>query len=122
MLVISQFIPLSSVCITAPRRKRLGGDSGPCTKQTYKKVHAKKSPSVVPGVEEVVAIVGESSSVLAPNIFADETSSIIADVASSVPADVDVVFLMEDIICDDIAGSSNSVVDEVAKKQLLHQK
>ena len=118
----------------APRRKRLEGDSGRCTKQQSKKVHAKKrkyyfhkkkvatvvadeseSPSVVPGVEEEVAIVGESSSVLAPSIFPDETSGIVADVANSAPADVDVDFLTEDIICDDIAGSS-SVVDDVMNK------
>ena len=71
-----------------PRRKRLEGDSGRCTKHKSKKVHAKKikyyfhkkkvatvvadeseSPSVVPGVDEEVAIVGESSTVLAPSIF-----------------------------------------------------
>ena len=47
-----------------------------------------ESPSVVPSVEEEVAIVGESSAVLAPSIFPDETSGIVADVANSVPADV----------------------------------
>ena len=96
MFVISPFIPLSSVCIMAPRRKRLEGDSGRCTKQQSKKVHAMKkkyylhkknvasvvadeseSPSVVPGVEEEIAIVGESSSVLAPSIFPDKTSTIV---------------------------------------------
>ena len=105
-----------------------------------KKVHAKKrkyyfqkkkvasvvvdeseSPSVVPGVEEEVAIDGESSSVLAPSIFPDETSTIVADVASSVPADVDVDFLMEDVICDDIAGSSSSVVDETASSSKIEE-
>ena len=108
----------------APRRKRLEGDSGRCTKKYY--FHKKKvatvvageseSPSVVPGVEEEVANVGESSSVLALSIFPDETSSIVADVASSVPADVDVYFLKEDVICDDIAGSSSSIVDDVMHK------
>ena len=119
----------------AHRRKILEGDSGRCTKQQSKKVHAKKrkyyfhkkkvatvvadeseSPSVVPSVEEEVTIVGESSSVLAPSIFPDETSGIVADVANIIPADVDVDFLMEDIICDDIAGSSSSVVDDVMNK------
>ena len=133
VFVISPFIPSSSVCIMAPRRKRLEGDSRRCTKQQSKKVHAKKrkyyfhkkkvstvvadeseSPSVVPGVEEEVA--GESSSVLAPSVVPDETSGIVADVANSVPADVDVDFLMEDVICDDIAGSSSSVVDDVMNK------
>ena len=61
--------------------------------RNLKKVHAKKnkyyfhkkkvatvvadeseSPSVIPGVEEEVAIVGESSSVLAPSIFPEENS------------------------------------------------
>ena len=117
MFVISPFIPSSSVCIMAPRRKRLEGDSGRCTKQQSKKVHTKKrkyyfhtkkvatvvadeseSPSFVPSVEEEVAIVGESSSVLAPSVVPDETSGIVAGVANSVPADVDVDFLMEDII------------------------
>ena len=74
------------------------------------------APIVVPSVEEEVAIVGESSSVLAPSIFPAETSGIVADVACSIPADVDVDFLMEDIICDDIAGSSSSVVDDVMNK------
>ena len=70
-----------------------------------------ESPGVVPGIEEEVDIVGESSSVLAPSVVPDETSGIVADVANS----VDVDFLMEDIICDDIAGSS-SVVDDVMNK------
>ena len=119
----------------AHRRKRLEGDSGRCTKQQSKKVHAKKrkynfhkknvdtvvadeseSPSVVPSVEEEVVIVGESSSVLALSVVPDETSGIVAVVANSVPADVDVDFLMEDIICDDIAGSSSSIVDDVMNK------
>ena len=73
------------------------------------------APSVVPSVEEEVDIVGESSSVLAHSVVPDETSGIVADVANSVPADVDVDFLMEDSICDDIAGSS-SVVDGVMNK------
>ena len=121
MFVISPFI--------------LEGDSGRCTKQQSKKVHAEKrkyyfhkkkvatvvadeseSPSVVPGGEEEVAIVGESSTVLAPSVVPSETFGIVADVANSVPADVDVDFLMEDIICDDIAGSSISVVDDVMNK------
>ena len=124
----------------APQRKRPEGNSGRCTKQQSKKVHAKKrkyyfqkkkvatvvadeseSPSVVPGVEEEVAIDGESSSVLAPSIFPDETSTIVADVASSLPADVDVDFLMEDVICDEKAGSSSSVIDETASSSKIEE-
>ena len=53
---------------------------------------------------------------LLPVFFLIKLLLLFADVASSVPADVDVDFLMGDIICDDIAGSSSSVVDNVMNK------